>query len=493
MLPAALRNPVSPLRLLPAVCCLLISAFWLLPSPLSACTIGAFSPASTADGRALLWKNRDVENPDQEMRFFVRGRYRFVANVYAGESLDVWAGINDAGFGIMNSNSYNLSGDRDAADDGNVMSLALGNCASLGDFSRLMDSLNVVGRSTAANFGVFDSTGATAIYEAANTFYIPCDAAADSHNFTLRANYSFNGGTSRLLGRNRWLRAMQLTLPARQAGAVSVPFVVRTLTRDLGQLEFDPYPLPFTGRLDPLLPGYLPTESTICRRTTRSVELMVGRRPGAGVGTTMMWVQLGSPEVSIPIPLWVAAGRVPDALNGPARAPLCDEAARVHDYIHSDPAHPNAVNSFAVAKVLRFFAPVESLIFSMVDSAENAWSPGGPDPEQARDISERACALARDCYLRFWQMLEAERPVRIPRPDTVPAFARGEVAFRLPDALRGSRLRVYDAGGRRIATITTRPDESVTRWRPSRIGAGSYFVIVENAPAARPFRLTFLR
>ncbi|MBM3314373.1 hypothetical protein FJY71_00830 [candidate division WOR-3 bacterium] len=474
-----------PALILSAACCLLTSAF--------ACTIGAFSPLSTADSVPILWKNRDVDNPDQEMRFFSGGRYRFVANVYAGESLDVWAGINEAGFGIMNSNSYNLGGDLDGPDDGNVMRLALAGCAALGDFDKLMDSLNVVGRTTPANYGVFDSTGATAIYEASNTFYTPCDAAADSHNLTLRANYSFSGDTIRLRGRNRWLRAMQLAVPARQSGSIGPRWVTRTLSRDLGQVGFDPYPLPFHGRFGKLDSGFLPTDSTICRRTTRSLEVVVGRRPGCPAGSGMMWVLIGAPDVSLPVPLWVAAGTVPAALNGPLHAALCDEAARVHDYVHSDPEFPDAVNTRALTRVLRFFAPTESAVFALVDSAVSTWPGSTPAPGQAIAVSESACALALAAYAGFWEMIEGEKPVPVPPGETIPAFARGEVSFRLPPGLSGARLDIYDVAGRRVAVVLTRRWETVTRWSPVNLRSGSYFVRFADPRVSRAFRLTYLR
>jgi hypothetical protein len=373
------------------------------------------------------------------------------------------------------------------------MHLALANCATLSDFNKLLDSFNIVGRTTPANFGVFDSTGATAIYEASNTVYTPCDAAADSHNFTLRANYSFSGDTIRLRGRNRWLRAMQLAITARQSGTVGTRWVTQTLSRDLGQVGFDPYPLPFQGRFGTLDSGYLPSDSTLSRRTTRSVEIVVGPRPGCPAGSGMMWVLIGAPDVSLPVPLWVAAGRVPDALNGPLRSALCDEAARVHAYIHSDPLFPEAVNTRALAKALRFFAPTESTVFALVDSAVSDWPGASPTPEQASSTSDTACALALAAYAGFWELVESEKPVPVPPGETIPAFARGEVSFWLPPDLGGAQLDIYDVAGRRVASVLTRPGETVTRWSPTNLRAGSYFVRFADRQVGRTFRLTYLR
>lgn len=459
-----------------------------------ACTIGAFSPLATRDSVAILWKNRDVDNPDQEIRFFADDRFRFVANVYAGESTNVWAGINEAGFAIMNSNSYNLSGrKRKTADDGNVMRLALANCASLADFARLMDSLNIVGRTTPANFGVFDSTGATAIFEAGNTYYKACDAALDSHNFTLRANYSFSGDSVRLRGRNRWLRAMQLAIPARRNNTIAPEWVVQNLCRDLGQVGFNPYPLPFTGRYGTLEAGYVPTESTISRHTTRSVEIMVGRQPHCPVGSAMMWVILGSPDVGLPIPLWVAAGRVPVALDGHMRSAICDEAARVHSYIHSDPRHPAAVNTRALGHVQSFFAPVEVAIFAMVESATGTWSGRNPLPEQASVLSDTICEMVLSAYARFWETLEHERPVPLWSGRILTAARTGELLLQLPQELSSRELRIYDIAGRQRAELAILPGQKIVRCDLSVLPAGSYFILALGERVQLLSRLNYLR
>uniref|UniRef100_A0A7C4GK06 T9SS type A sorting domain-containing protein n=1 Tax=candidate division WOR-3 bacterium TaxID=2052148 RepID=A0A7C4GK06_UNCW3 len=462
-----------------------------LPSA-RACTIGAFGAGSTHDGRMLLWKNRDVTNPDQALRFFPDAKFPFVANIYAGESSEVWAGINSAGFAVMNSNAFNLGGFADAAaaaDDGIIMHLALAGCATLDDFARLLDSLNIVGRNTTANFGAFDSTGACAIFEASNTWYVRCNTADDSFDFLLRANYAMAGDTIRRRGLNRFKRAMELVLPRARAQTLDTRFVIQNLCRDLGQVGFDPYPLPFTGSYGILPPGFLPTDSTISRNSTRSVEVMVGPPPGCGPGRGMMWFLPGSPDVSLPIPVWVAGGAVPEVL-GPARALLCDEAGRVHDYIHSDPDFPSAVNTVALAQVLRFFAPRESTLFALVDSAESSWSPAGPDSTRAARLTARVCSLALAAYADFWDYIDGSRPGPLPPVETIPAFARGTVTFRLPADLRGRRLTVYDATGRQAAAIPTSESQPQFVWEPSGLRPGTYFVAV---PGARVFRLTYLR
>ena len=477
----------------------LVSASSLLLCPLSfprACTIGAFGPNSTVDGRTILWKNRDVSDPNQAMRFFRGSRYRYVTNVYAGDTFNAWAGYNEVGFAIMNSNSFNIAG-RDGldADDGTIMSLALATCASLEEFSLLLDSLNISGRETPANFGVFDSTGATAMFEASNLFYVRHDADEDSLGFQIRANYSMSGNPGRMTGRERYLRAMQLAVPARQQDRIDVRFIIYTLARDVGALNFDPYPLPFDGVIGELPRGYLPTESSLCRVTTRSVEIMVGPRPGWSAASSMMWVMLGPAEVSIPVPVWVQAGPMPELIDGTHQSILCDEALRLHDFIHSAPEFPGAVNTFRLKQLYDNFAATESLLLRCVDSCEAAWGPTGPTSEQARWVTSYAANLVLGAYVDFWDSMNRDGTVVIGDrgAGAWQNVSRDTVLFRLPPGTATGTVGIYDAGGRQVAAMAPQPGQSLIRWLPAGLRSGSYFAVFPALSGLRPLRFTFLR
>jgi len=469
--------------------CLLTSAVCLLTSVAAACTIGAFGPGSTTDGRPMLWKNRDVTNPDQELRYFTDGKYRYVANVYAGESSLVWAGINERGFAIMNSNSFNIGGKAD--DDGTVMKLALAGCASVDEFAKLLDSLNVVGREVCANFGVFDSTGMTAMFEAANTYYVRYDAADDPLGFILRANYSMHGDTSRQRGRVRYERAMQLAVPARQENRIDVSFLVRTLSRDIGFTYFDPYPLPYESTYAGLPYGYLPADQCICRSTTRSVEIMVGNRPGEPASSGMMWILLGSPDVAMPVPAWVRSGPVPAALNGPATAQLCDEAKALLQYVRSDPDHPEAVNTFCVRAVQDAFAARESCIFATVQVGQAGWPLSSPDSAQAATLTASVCDTALAAYRDFWRERFRTGQDTLPKPELVvrPTVGQSRVMLPLPES--ASRVAVYDAQGRRVADFRVAPGLRELSWDTGRLAAGTYLVVF--GPGAGRSRFVILR
>ena len=126
---------------------------------LRACTTAVISGQATANGRPLLWKNRDADNKQNQVVYDATGRYPFVGVVNSADpaGLDIWAGINSQGFAIMNSASYNLD-KGDSLAEGQLMRLALQSCATVAEFQALLDKTDG-GRDVMANFGVIDANG----------------------------------------------------------------------------------------------------------------------------------------------------------------------------------------------------------------------------------------------------------------------------------------------------------------------------------------------
>jgi len=140
------------------------------------CTIGVASGRVTPDGRPLVWKTRDMaSHPNNEIYFNTNSRYSFVSVVNAGGTYS-WMGVNEKGFAILNSYLGDLSAGGSGLTNGLLMKTVLGVCATVADFQHFLDSTNVRGRKTQANFGVIDATGAAAIFETGGTFYRRFDA-----------------------------------------------------------------------------------------------------------------------------------------------------------------------------------------------------------------------------------------------------------------------------------------------------------------------------
>lgn len=429
----------------------------------------------------MLWKNRDVTNPNQEFRFFDVGRFRFVANAYAGETTHVWAGINEAGFAIMNADADNIGGFDRPGDDGQLMFNALNGCGSVDDFIALLDSSGAVGREWTANYGVFDSTGRTTMFEVANTWHVGYEASEDTLGFIVRANYAFAGDTNRRIGVNRFNRAFSLCTTAWHENRIDPEFVLTELARDVAQPDLDPYPLPFEGRYQGYPYGCLPTANALCRNTTRSVEVMVGARPGDPAATAMMWAVAGGPEVSVPIPLWVAGGRTPGLLDGDSTSALCDSAIALRRLTFPYEEWPRLVNTFAYCRTLGVLAPAESLVFALQQAECENWEPTGPTPEQAFALSDSCCRLALGAYGRFGGS------TTIPdSPEGVrPTVSRNMLLVQLPPGVE--RWQVLDIAGRHVATVRAAAG-ALVRWSISDLPAGSYVVRFPDRPEIRPGR-----
>ena len=80
----------------------------------AACTSAIISGSLTADGRPILWKHRDTSDLNNKVeRIDAAGKIPYVAlfNSSDKECKEAWMGMNDAGFAIMNTASYNLKND----------------------------------------------------------------------------------------------------------------------------------------------------------------------------------------------------------------------------------------------------------------------------------------------------------------------------------------------------------------------------------------------
>jgi hypothetical protein len=300
--------------------------------PIGECTIGIFTGRATADGRPILWKNRDVTNAVQKFCYYnpvILGgdtMMAYLANCYSSDTTRVYMGINEAGFAVMNANSYNL-GDvmMDGFDDGRIMRLALETCRTLDDFEEILAITSVRGRQDCWNFGAIDAFGNAAMFEAANfgyTRYDVDDSLNESDGFIIRATFSFSGDDGRD-GFPRYKRATQLVRNHLRTGRVDVEFVLQTLARDLVNPIDDPYPLPYNGIQNGRPAGFiLARDITINRTVSRSLVVIQGVAPGENPCLSTVWGMIGQPALSVAYPMWVRARTVPTVLNSGFQVPM---------------------------------------------------------------------------------------------------------------------------------------------------------------------------
>ncbi|MDZ7633897.1 MAG: hypothetical protein U5L72_05450 [Bacteroidales bacterium] len=109
-----------------------------------ACTTYIVSGKYTADGKPLLFKNRDTGEMNNALVLFEDGKYKYLALVNGKETSwnkSVWGGYNEQGFAIINSAAYNNNTDdtvKLTGRDGLLMKQALMYCSTLEDFEHLL-------------------------------------------------------------------------------------------------------------------------------------------------------------------------------------------------------------------------------------------------------------------------------------------------------------------------------------------------------------------
>lgn len=201
-----------------------------------ACTSMVVSARASATGRPLLWKHRDSSG---DMNFVERtpaseGSFGFCALYNGGDSLltDAWTGVNDAGFAIMNTASYNLAPDTAKLQDqeGVVMAMALRKCTSVDDFEKLLSELpRPMG--VQANFGVTDAAGGAAYFETNDHNFVRYNADDAPSGVLIRSNFSMSGEPDQGMGYIRYRNACALADSAIREGVVSPQLLTETLSR----------------------------------------------------------------------------------------------------------------------------------------------------------------------------------------------------------------------------------------------------------------------
>ncbi len=311
------------------------------------CTVGVASGIATVDGRPLLWKNRDSDHRDNEVAFFQGPRYDFIGIINAGDTSQVWMGLNTAGFAIINSESLDQPGDSVDA-EGYFMKLALGICGQLYDFEILLNTTNATIRGTKSNFGCIDAFNGSAFYETGNNSYTKIDAGDSSdapHGYLVRANFSLTGNGQNAYGAGRYQRAKKLFDQAVQDYALSHRFILQRVARDLGSDELNPYPLPFQGSLAGAPKGFVKTSNSINRHRTVACAVFQGVKRGESPTNATMWCILGEPICGIAIPLWPRAGRVPADLDGTSESILNRRIQDLEQQIYSNDKWPQFFDS----------------------------------------------------------------------------------------------------------------------------------------------------
>lgn len=203
-----------------------------------ACTSAIISAEMNPYGRPILWKHRDTSTIDNKVEFVAEkpGEFSYVALFNAGdkELKEAWMGMNEVGFAVMNTASYNIKDDNVPESgmdkEGLVMTKALKSCRTVDDFANLLDTLpRPMG--VEANFGVIDAAGNGAYFETNNHSYKRFDLKDAENGVLVRTNYSHSGRPNEGFGQIREANACYLLAPYIETKSVTPEVLTEELSR----------------------------------------------------------------------------------------------------------------------------------------------------------------------------------------------------------------------------------------------------------------------
>jgi hypothetical protein len=347
-------------------------------------------------------KNRDADALQNKLVYFSEGKYRFIGLVNSSdkENKEVWCGFNSAGFGIMNSASYNLKkNDTTKLSDreGIIMKMALERCATLEDFEQMLERLSKP-LGVEANFGVIDAKGGAAYYETDNYKFQKFDAndpEVAPNGYLIRTNYSFAGDENKGYGYIRYATASDLFANQYESGKISFEFLIKDVPRCLVH-SFTKADLSKSLPESEADKNYVFFRDYIPRHSTSAAIVVQGIKQGESVSLTTMWTILGFPLASIVIPVWLLDdGSMPKILQADetGNAPLCDLALKLKDKVFpvQNDASENYLNLAALMNkentgVRQKIIPIEEQILAKVKTYLNKWRKDGISVHELREF-----------------------------------------------------------------------------------------------------------
>ena len=278
-----------------------------------ACTSAIISGSATVDGRPILWKNRDTGSVENKFVFISDSGYDFmgIANVKDADSKEIWMGMNEKGFSIMNTASYNInegvSCDVEPDQEGLFMRKALETCADMKDFEDLLN------RSSGqwgieANFGIIDAQGNAAYYETGYYDYTKFDVNDPNiapKGYIVRTNFSVTGKGDKGQGYIRYDATNKLFAEQKE---ISIDFILNEASRNLdhGALKTDISNMNLPKNFnDETLVAF---QDYIVRYWSASVLVIQGVLPDEDPQNTMLWTVMGFPLTAMATPVFFSSG-----------------------------------------------------------------------------------------------------------------------------------------------------------------------------------------
>lgn len=385
-----------------------------------ACTTAVISGKYTPDGRPMLWKHRDSDSYQNQMRLFTDGKYNYVGLTNSDDlhGTQVWGGHNAMGFAIMNSASYNLRNNKNTKfkdQEGFIMKKALQSCKTISDFEHLLKKLPKP-MGLEANFGVIDAQGGAAYFETSDKGYVKFDANDKQYapgGYIIRSNYSFTGRPNQGYGYIRYMNAQKLFTQASATNQLTPAFLIKNMCRSLnnGLTQVDVKKL---QNLPANQAHFVNVQDCINRYISTSSFVIQGVQPNEDVKLTTMWTLLGFPPASVAIPVWaLKEAGLPQVLSaqGAENAELCSKTLKLkkqffpikrgagNDYLNTTAAY-NSDNT----GIIQQLSPVEDQILFLSQKKIEKWRQKGINTNEMKALYLEIDKLVEQNYMQLFKI-----------------------------------------------------------------------------------------
>jgi hypothetical protein len=300
------------------------------------CTAAVITPGASLRGVPILWKNRDTDVLSNKVVYVEETPFSYLALVNADcrSGRHAFAGLNSAGFGIMNTVAYNLPQKSGEMKDleGIIMADALRTCRSVEDFEKYIQANLGPFLGSWANYGVIDPSGNAYLFEIHNHGYQKIDAASAPEKYLVVTNYARSGEPGKGAGYLRFERASQLfhSFPKNQ---VNFQTILSQFTRDVGHILLKHPSFSELKNIPRNEDRWILTRDCINRSHTSAAVVITGKEPSEPDSLATMWVIPGEPISAIAIPLWVESKTSPELLWKGDDAALWQESFRIKGII----------------------------------------------------------------------------------------------------------------------------------------------------------------
>jgi len=385
-----------------------------------ACTTAVISGKYTKDGRPMLWKNRDTRALNNVLRYFDDGKYTYIGLVNSKDlqGKSVWIGVNETGFAIMNSASYNLNLDNNApltGYEGRIIKQALATCKTLADFEALLNNLP---RPTGleANFGVIDAQGGAAYYEINNFKYTKFDAndpKVAPFGYIIRTNYSHTGPYGfESSGYIRYNSTNDLFYQAVSTyEGISAQYIQQNVAKNMWHALIKENPLEKYYNLPPNTPKYIHFRDYVPRALTSSSVVVQGVKKGENPLLATMWSNVGFPMASVVVPAWVSPQNLPYVVRYNKQikdSPVCHAALELKKYkimnirwgkVDHDYININALVNNKETGIVQITKRYENTIYKKTNEMIAKWrKQNKPDKKEMKEFYNWLDDYIKSCY-----------------------------------------------------------------------------------------------